>query len=799
MTTAALRLTGNGKVAAKEIGISEFIPYTHHVDEHTIATKSGYLCQIIKVDGFSWETADQAQINQLKDVRNTLLRGLSSSRFGLYYHCIRREVSVYPDGDFIGFCKELDDAWRHQLGRKRTFINQQYLTVVRRPLRGNVGLLAETVRLLSSKADRRAAEYDRKEAVKELNEAVDSILATMQRFGVRRLGLKETPHGVMSEQLEMLGYLVNNAMRPYRLPRVNLADYLATARIFFGVETVELRGAAQHDRTLGAILSIKEYPPETGPGMIDSLLRLKHEIVVTQSFGLINRQRALESLSLTRRRMDVADEKALSLIAQLEDAMDDTASGRIVWGEHHLTIFVKAPDAVQLDKAMSDVNAELTSLGIVAVREDVNLEAAFWGQLPGNFSFIGRKAPISSLNFSGFAAFHNFPAGRVEGNHWGPCVTMMETTSGTPYAFSFHHGDLGNFTVIGPSGTGKTVVLTFLMAQAQRFKPRSVWFDKDRGGEIFIRAIGGAYSVVRPGVPTGFNPLQLPDTAANRAFLREWLAQLLKPQSGGLLPRDRAIIHTAVDASFAATPTHRRLSYLRELFSGHERADEHSLDARLGQWCGAGDRAWLFDNERDTLTFETETTGFDLTYILDDPVSRTPALMYMFHRVEGRLDGTKTIIFIDEGWKALDDPWFAARIKDWEKTIRKKNGVLGFGSQSTSDALNSQIGPAIIEQSPTQIFMPNLKANRHEYCEGFGLTDTEFQVVRGLADDSRCFLVKHGAHSIIARLDLGGLDDILAVLSGREETVGLLDQIRAEVGDDPKDWMPIFHRRRQSR
>ena len=111
-----------------------------------------------------------------------------------------------------------------------------------------------------------------------------------------------------------------------------------------------------------------------------------------------------------------------------------------------------------------------------------------------------------------------------------------------------------------------------------------------------------------------------------------------------------------------------------------------------------------------------------MTQILDDPSLRTPCMMYLFHRVEQRLDGQPTIIVIDEGWKALDDDVFVGRIKDWEKTIRKRNGVVGFATQSAQDALESKIASAIIEQAATQIFMANPKAQEAEYCDGFGLT-----------------------------------------------------------------------------
>jgi type IV secretion system protein VirB4 len=144
---------------------------------------------------------------------------------------------------------------------------------------------------------------------------------------------------------------------------------------------------------------------------------------------------------------------------------------------------------------------------------------------------------------------------------------------------------------------------------------------------------------------------------------------------------------------------------------------------------------------------------------------------------------------VDEGWKALDDDVFVARIKDWEKTIRKRGGIVGFATQNARDAIDSRIGPAIIEQSATQIFMPNPKAQAADYRAGFGLSAHELDLVRSLPDTSHCFLVKHGNDSIIARLDLTGLDRILTVLSGREASVRRLDALRASLGDDPADWL----------
>ena len=328
---------------------------------------------------------------------------------------------------------------------------------------------------------------------------------------------------------------------------------------------------------------------------------------------------------------------------------------------------------------------------------------------------------------------------------------MLETTAAPPYYFNFHHGDLGNFTVIGPSGSGKTVVLNFLLAQARKFRPRIIFFDKDRGAELFIRAIGGRYDLLRSGTPSGLNPLQLPDNAANRQFLIDWVAML----AGGADIDEVARIKDAIDANFEQPEDHRRLRHLAELFRGGHRPTASDLWSRLRPWWGDGERAWLFDNARDRTDLTAESVGFDMTQIVDEPALRTPAMMYLFHRVEERLDGSAAIIVVDEGWKALDDDVFVRRIKDWEKTIRKRNGIVGFATQSAQDALESRIASAIVEQAATQIFMAN-PSRGPEISGGFRSHAARIELIRTLPDNAHCFLIKHGTDSVVARRNRTG-------------------------------------------
>ncbi|MBB3474182.1 VirB4 family type IV secretion/conjugal transfer ATPase [Sphingomonas sp. BK345] len=775
-------LTRDPNLIARERSVGSHLPYARHVDAHTLETRDGLLLQVIHLRGLLFETADSDELDYRKWLRDAMLRAIGTSQFALYHHVVRRRVDAALDGNFPdAFSARLDAAWRARLATRRLYVNDLYLTLVRRPLQGRVGLIDRARGLFARHAPDPLA-HD----LRQLDAAREALLAAIGSYAPRLLGTYVTRDGTCSEPLEFLSHLLNAELRPVLLPLQDVGDYLPYRRVSFGQQTVELGPAGTAPRDFVGLVSVKDYPAQTSAGMFDELLRLPLELVVSQSFGFVDRAAALGRMNLAMRRMRSAEDEAVSLRASLSDAKDDVAAGRAGFGEHHMTIAVRGDTPAAVDAGVAEVQATLAEIGVVAAREDIALEPAFWAQFPGNFKYIARRGLISTTNFAGLASAHNFALGQASGNHWGDAVSLLETTAAGPYYFNFHRGDLGNFTVIGPSGSGKTVVVNFLLAQARRNDPRIVFFDKDRGAELFLRAIGGRYDVLRPGAPAGLNPLVLPDTPANRQFLLDWLILL----AGGAALDEIERIRDAIDANYAAPADFRRLRHLVELFRGDRRPQAGDLWARLRPWWGEGERAWLFDNAKDTTDLAARAVGFDMTQVLDDAAVRTPAMLYLFHRVEERLDGTPAIIMVDEGWKALDDEVFVRRIKDWEKTIRKRNGIVGFATQSAQDALQSRIASAIIEQAATQIFMANPKAQAPDYVDGFGLTRHEFELVRTLPDSARCFLVKHAQESVVVRLNLAGEEELLTILSGRERTVRLLDAIRAEVGDDPADWLP---------
>ncbi|ABC62737.1 VirB4 family type IV secretion/conjugal transfer ATPase [Erythrobacter litoralis] len=778
---------GPAAMSAKEASAGDRLPYARLVDANTLQLRDGSLMMAIQVPGLLFETEDSDALNAHAATREVVLRSTLDSRFVLYHHVIRRRVAVELDAEFPDpLSRHIDARWKERLGSGSLFINDQFVTLVRRPARGKAGLADRASRWFSRRKEE--LEADPRE-LRSLQAAATGLIASLQAYGASLLGEYQGPSGgTNSEILELLSALYNGEMKPVRRPAedVDIGQMLPYRRASFGLDAMEQRGAGDPD--FSAILSLKDYPEATSPGLLDSLLRLPYEMIVTETYAPQERTTARERIDLSLRRLRSVDEEATAERADMQNARDALGNGAVGFGDHHLSVLVRETTLPRLDDASAACAAALADTGAVVVREDTNLEPAFWAQLPGNEAYIVRRAMISSANMASFGSLHGFALGQAAGNHWGDAVTLLETTSATPFFFNFHNGDLGNFSVIGPSGSGKTVVMNFLAAQAQKFAPRTILFDKDRGAELFVRGIGGRYDRIYAGEPTGFNPLALPDSAANRAFLRDWLGVLLKAEG----PEELQTIAHAVDAAYENDASLRQLRNFRELLSGSRRPEPGDLPDRLSAWIHSGEHAWLFDNQRDELDLDNRTLGFDMTALLENPKLRTPTMMYLFHRIEERLDGNPAMILIDEGWKALDDEVFAARIRDWLKTLRKRNALVGFATQSAADALESRISTALVEQTATMVFMPNSRARAEDYCDGFGLTSHELALIRSLPAHSRCFLVRQPDASVVVRLDLSNAPEVLTVLSGRESSVRRLDLLREAVGDNPADWFPAL-------
>ncbi|WP_285412483.1 hypothetical protein [Variovorax sp. efr-133-TYG-130] len=414
-------LSRSERTLQRELSAAAMIPLTAHVDAHVARTRAGDYVQTLRLGGISFESADDEDINNWHERLNVLLRNIASPHLALWTHVVRRRELGYPTGRTVpGFAGEVEQRYRQKMAGQRLMVNELYLSTVFRPQSTRVGNAA--LRLLK-RTDSEGERAELRDSLDLCDKLRQELLVALERYDPQPLGIyqPEDSGSLCSSLAEFYGLLINGEWQRMPLTRAPLDEVLATTRPFFGHEAMEYRTGTQ--TRIGAFLGIKEYPTPTAPGMFDALLTAPFPFVLTQSFTFLAKGSATDMMSRQYRRMAAAGDLALSQAEELKEALDDLASNRFVAGDHHFSLHVLAdvedgvggrvhqPRLKQLNDHMARARYLLGDTGMVVAREDLALEAAFWAQLPGNFGYRSRKAPITSRNFAAMSPFHNFPHG----------------------------------------------------------------------------------------------------------------------------------------------------------------------------------------------------------------------------------------------------------------------------------------------------------------------------------------------------------------------------------------------------
>lgn len=787
---------------SREPSVSEHVPYSHHVTPTIVATKALEYLSVWRIGGRTFEGISMADMALWREELNNVLRGFPNG-FGLYTHLVRRQALEYPQSDYPDwFSREHDAAYRRMFEGRPPMINELYLTV-------SVRLMVDSSMKWFSRLERQTAKDVlawQARAIEQLDDINRKLQSSLRRYDAELLRIVKRGQGHFSEPAEFLGFLLNGIKQNVPVLDSRLSNYLPSTRPFFSLYGAqgELRGTDWNRRF--TMVEIRDYPASTRPGHLNALLTLPFEFVLTQSFAAMSRAEGRAALVRQRRWLTDSGDDSRSQIAEIGLALDDLMAGKLIMGEHHATLMVLGETADQTMRHAADAIGLLSDHMVIARTVDRALIAAWRAQLPGNWYWRPRPAAVSSLNFLSFSGLHNYLFGKPNDNPWGPAVTMLKTNSGTPYFFNFHASlaetdetgarRLGNTMLIGQSGTGKTVLLGHLITQARKFGYTGVVFDKDRGLQVTIEAMGGTYFPLRLGQPTGWNYLQLEPNSRNVAFMRRLTTQLASEGDIEASLHDRREISQAIDrlTQFVDLPD-RRLSTLIQFLPSAPSRDGRSLSLRerLERWCAGHENGWVFDNTQDLLDLtKADLFGFDLTEFLEEGPVRDAALTYLIYRTEGMIDGRRFAYVFDEVQHPLKVPYFQEMMQNKSRTIRKQNGVFVFATQEPGAILENPVGKSLVQQSATSVYLPNTKATAQEYIEGFKLNQAEFELIKGLGEFSRRFVVKQGESIVTAQLDLSTCPDALLVFSGSEDMAALAEAARAERGPDPKDWLPLY-------
>ena len=535
--------------ALKESAEAERIPYLHHITPEVIKLGNGDLLTTVKVSGINYETEAYESLALLKTYRNTLLMQLGEQCL-MYVHYVRRQAEPAEHKPFKnGLADRFLKKYTENINNGKRFTNDIYVSLVMRAQEGN-GLS----RLFQSntKSDEKL--------LTELSTAKAILVSQLDRYEPANLTIRGNSNGLqICETLSFLSYLLNLDDTPMPCLGEDIRDYLSYTRKVFKPNGHILFNKNDGENRIAAMFGIpsNNFPQGTDHQMLDPFLSLPHELVLTLSFGMLDRDQSRKIAKDKQDFLEAADDDAISQIVDIDQVRDDIASGKLLNGMFNFTVMVHSNSAEDFKKGVEAVRKGFSINNINPRKEDLIAEPSYYAQLPGNYRFYTRTSIVNTLNFAGFASMHNNRLGKRFGNHWrekdlgngtkktlvenpelGDYVIELLSKNNTPYYFNFHVHDVGHTRVIAPTGGGKTVLVNALMTASTKFNPYLFHFDFAHSAAPFIRAMGGQHKEIMPTVATNWNPLQLPDTPQNRSFIYDFLAFIAtkRNQNGDDIP-----------------------------------------------------------------------------------------------------------------------------------------------------------------------------------------------------------------------------------------------------------------------
>ncbi|GAA0861374.1 conjugal transfer protein TrbE [Sphingopyxis soli] len=772
---------------SKSARLADFLPWVCLVAEGVVLNKDGSFQRTARFRGPDLDSATSAELVAVTSRLNSTLRRLGSG-WAVFVEAQRVPAISYPVSEFPDVVSELVDVERREQFREEGahFESFYYLTLLWMPPAEEAARAEAWLYEGRSKAG-----VDPKELLAGFIDRTGRVLHLVEGFMPEAEWLND------GETLTYLHSCISTKTQRVRVPETPayLDALLADEALVGGLEP---RLGEHHLRTL----TITGFPSVTFPGLLDELNR--------QAFGYRWSSRAimLDKTDATRlltkiRRQWFAKRKSVAAI--LKEVMtneasvltDSDASNKAADADMALqelgadeagiayvtaTITVWDRDPALAAEKLRLVEKIIQSRDFTCMIEGVNALEAWFGSLPGQVYANVRQPPISTLNLAHLVPLSAVWAGAERDEHFGDAPLLYGKTEGsTPFRLSLHVGDVGHCLVVGPTGAGKSVLLALMAMQFRRYEGSQI-FAFDYGGSIRAAALGmggdwqdlgGALHDAGSDGSVALQPLARIDEAAERAWASEWLAALLAGEGVAAGPVEKEHIWSALTSLATAPVAERTLTGLAVLLQSQE------LKLALAPYLVGGPWGRLLDAEAEHLgsarVQALETEG------LVGASSAATVLSYLFHRIEGRLDGSPTLIIIDEGWLVLDSPAFAAQLREWLKTLRKKNASVIFATQSLADIESSSIAPAIIESCPTRIFLPNERAAEPQIArvyERFGLNHRQIEIL-SRATPKRDYYCQSRRGNRLFDLGLGDIALAFAAASSKSDQIRIGELIAA--------------------
>ncbi|MBL0924390.1 MAG: conjugal transfer protein TrbE [Sphingomonadaceae bacterium] len=759
--------------------LADHLPWAALVADGVILNKDGSFQRTLKFRGPDLESATEAELMGTAARANNVLKRFGSG-WALFFEATRCPAIGYPESSFPDAASWLVDSERRadfngtgegstpDSGNRAHFESHYYLTLVWMPPADQSDSAA---RVLVERSDGQRTR-DWREAlagfIDETNRAADLLAGFMPE--IAPLTSEEALtylHGTISEKRHRLA-----------VPETPIyLDALLVDTPFIG--GLEPKLGNHHIRTL----TILGFPNLSRPGILDALNHQDFGYRWVTRFIALDKSQATSTLTKLRRQWfnkrksitalvrevmynqpaQLLDSDADNKVVDADSALQALGGDHVAFGYLTTTITVSDPSRAKVEDKVRRIERIVNGLGFTAKRESVNAVEAWLSGLPGQVYANVRQPLVHTLNLAHLVPLSSVWAGPPRNAHLNaPPLLYAETSGSTPFRLSTHVGDVGHMLIVGPTGAGKSVLLALLALQFRRYANSQIFiFDKGFSARAAVLAMGGSHHALGSGDDAAealaFQPLRHIDGDETRAWAMDWLAGLLAHEQVAVTPEVKEALWSALISLASAPANERTLTGLSLLLQSNALKSAllpYTLEGPFGRLLDAVENADQAASLGASLVqcFETEA-------LMATPSVVAPVLTYLFHALEARFDGRPTLLILDEAWLFLDNPLFAARIREWLKVLRKKNVGVVFATQSLADVAGSAIAPAIIESCPQRIFLPNDRAiepqSKAAY-DAFGLNARQIELI-ARATPKRQYYLQSARGNRLFELGLGDI------------------------------------------
>ena len=771
--------------------LADFLPWAAMVASGVVLNKDGSFQRTARFRGPDLDSAVPAELVGIAGRLNNALRRLGSG-WAVFVEAQRHPAGHYPSDRFADFASALVDAERKAQFEEdgAHFESSYFLTFLYLPPAEDA---ARAERFLYEGPDREEG-ADAHTVLNGFVDRTNRVLQLVEGFMPESAWLGD------AETLTYLHSTISTKHQRVRVPEIPmyLDALLADQPLTGGLEPVLGRA---HLR----VLTITGFPSATTPGILDELNRLAFPYRWATRAIMLDKTDAAKLLIKIRRQWFA---KRKSIAAILKEVMTNEASTLLDTDAHNkamdadaalqelgtdaigeayctATLTVWDDDPRLADEKLRLAEKIIQGRDFTSMLETVNAVEAWLGSLPGHAYANVRQPPISTLNLAHMIPLSAVWAGPARDDHFKARPLFFARTEGaTPFRFSLHVGDVGHILVVGPTGSGKSVLLAFMALQFRRY-PRSQIFAFDFGGSIRAAALamGGDWHDLGGDLTDGaessvsFQPLARIEDVPERAWAADWVVNILTREGIAITPEVKEHLWSALTSLASAPVFERTITGLSVLLQSQ------ALKQALQPYCIGGPYGRLLDAETERLG-EAAVQAFETEGLIGTGAAAA-VLAYLFHRIEDRLDGRPTLLIVDEGWLVLDDESFSGQLREWLKTLRKKNASVIFATQSLSDIDKSAIAPAIIESCPTRLLLPNDRAIEPQIMaiyRRFGLNDRQIEIL-ARATPKRDYYCQSRSGNRLFELGLGEVALAFCGASSKSDQAAI-EHVLAEHGQD---------------